>query len=584
MVVTLVSIRKSGGGITPTTLVVAASDSSPLSKSRADYVCSGTDDLDYITTTIIPLLPSVGGRIVLLEGTYYISSDNKPLVINNKQNITIEGQGGSTQFKLKTTTLNSNFINITGGSTYTTIRNITIVGSTSSNSGHGIYVSNAQNTMIENCSIINIKQYGIYLQYSTTVRTTITKCYFNNMVRGISIAGAQYIKIKNNFFTTFTNYAIYSQWDVTYPFYIVIMGNIIYNSGTTGIYLDYTTHVSINGNFLFTNPTGIFLSQTSAGTISGNYVSTGAVGIQTTSGSPIVGNLITGQTSYGIKTGTSPVVGNYVSSCNVGISVYLWSSTTRSIVSGNEIESSTTRGIEIYSHTANIVGNTIYGGCSEAGIYAQGYWHKISDNYVEVVNGHGIYLHSYSGGGVSPVHYASVLNNVVIDSSQGTDNTYDAVYLHGYNTDSTYNMIMNNYTINTGGTKQYRYALNLSSSYVKYAKIRNNHFIAGKTGTINDNGVQTLYYNYDTVITKDSNYTIRYQDDVIVHTDSNPHTYTLPAAIGTGRRYYVKNLGSANLTLAANGTDTIDGSSSQTISSNGYMQVVDYAQGMWIIV
>ncbi|RLC39843.1 MAG: hypothetical protein DRH33_01795, partial [Candidatus Nealsonbacteria bacterium] len=54
------------------TIIVAASDST--STSRADYVCDGTDDQVEINNAINSLPPGIGGTVLLLEGTYYISS------------------------------------------------------------------------------------------------------------------------------------------------------------------------------------------------------------------------------------------------------------------------------------------------------------------------------------------------------------------------------------------------------------------------------------------------------------------------------------------------------------------------------
>ena len=55
------------------TLTVAANDAGDASKGRADYVCDGTAD-DVEIQAAIDALPSGGGRVVLSEGTYIISS------------------------------------------------------------------------------------------------------------------------------------------------------------------------------------------------------------------------------------------------------------------------------------------------------------------------------------------------------------------------------------------------------------------------------------------------------------------------------------------------------------------------------
>lgn len=61
-----------GGGGAPT-VVVAASDASDLSKSKADFVCTGSGDEQTIQAAADVM--STGGRILLTEGTYYVAAD-----------------------------------------------------------------------------------------------------------------------------------------------------------------------------------------------------------------------------------------------------------------------------------------------------------------------------------------------------------------------------------------------------------------------------------------------------------------------------------------------------------------------------
>ena len=77
------------------TFVVAANDSTALGKSHADYTCDGTADEAEINTAI-DALPATGGRVLLLEGTYYINSS---ITIDNAASndyVTLEGQGMGT--------------------------------------------------------------------------------------------------------------------------------------------------------------------------------------------------------------------------------------------------------------------------------------------------------------------------------------------------------------------------------------------------------------------------------------------------------------------------------------------------------
>ncbi|UCG68152.1 MAG: hypothetical protein JSV09_10025, partial [Thermoplasmata archaeon] len=88
------------------TLVVAAADSSVQGEAQADYICDGTDDHIEIQAAI-DALPSGGGKILLLEGTYNlvpdVPSDYAPSLYNTSiklvPNLTIEGMGESTLLK-----------------------------------------------------------------------------------------------------------------------------------------------------------------------------------------------------------------------------------------------------------------------------------------------------------------------------------------------------------------------------------------------------------------------------------------------------------------------------------------------------
>jgi len=83
------------GKLAVATRIVAASNS--LDKDRADYVCDGTDDQVEIQKAIDDL-PSSGGSVYLLEGTYNISA---PININ-KSNVTLMGAGAATVLNLTT--------------------------------------------------------------------------------------------------------------------------------------------------------------------------------------------------------------------------------------------------------------------------------------------------------------------------------------------------------------------------------------------------------------------------------------------------------------------------------------------------
>jgi len=78
------------------TFVVAANDSSTLSKYQADYLCDGTADEVQINAALTAL-PSTGGTVVLMEGAYRISA---PIVLVKNSALRGVGGGKSVQITL----------------------------------------------------------------------------------------------------------------------------------------------------------------------------------------------------------------------------------------------------------------------------------------------------------------------------------------------------------------------------------------------------------------------------------------------------------------------------------------------------
>ena len=74
------------GSATPATLTVAASDSTELSKTQADYVCDGVDDHAEIQAALAAL--PEGGKVVLSNGTFNCAG-----VIAPAGGTTLSGQG-----------------------------------------------------------------------------------------------------------------------------------------------------------------------------------------------------------------------------------------------------------------------------------------------------------------------------------------------------------------------------------------------------------------------------------------------------------------------------------------------------------
>lgn len=91
----------------PPEIVIAASNSSARSKRSADYVCDGIED-DIEIQTAINQLSTLGGKLILLEGTFNIRNQIYPC-----SNINIELYGTLKLVDTIDTTLTSNITSVT---------------------------------------------------------------------------------------------------------------------------------------------------------------------------------------------------------------------------------------------------------------------------------------------------------------------------------------------------------------------------------------------------------------------------------------------------------------------------------------
>ncbi|MCI5605584.1 MAG: right-handed parallel beta-helix repeat-containing protein, partial [Clostridia bacterium] len=216
------------------TIVVGASDSKYYSdySYSANYKCTGTADQGQINSAIAAL-PSNGGKIVLLEGTYNISGS-----INvNKPNVTIEGMGNGTVLK---TSSNISAINVS--SSNCEIRYLSLICTASDRYGNGIYVTGSS-SIIENIRITHF-EHNIYLAPGSDY-AIVTKCYLYD---GEGICARSK--------------------------YCIISDNSIENYDWAGIYLYGSSYCNVTGNILKDTGFGIFSqnAETQYNKVSNNYI------------------------------------------------------------------------------------------------------------------------------------------------------------------------------------------------------------------------------------------------------------------------------------------------------------------------
>lgn len=259
-------------GVGAATVIVAASDS--VNKDKADYVCDGTNDEVEINNAINSL-PSGGGKVLLLEGTYYLSN---PISIT-LSNVSLEGMGKSTVLYL-TDNSNCNVIHVgDGSSSYSdiSISKLHIDANKANQSqGYGIYFEGSSSAYlhrmyVSNCFINNAHDAGAGFYYCYD--SSISSCTIRNCGVGIDQEG--------------------DSTDVTHD-NLRIVNNFIYSCDGAGISLYYGNNAVVSSNFIQSCFPGI----TSRGynqCITGNTILQTDMGIEIVSGER---NVITGNTIY----------------------------------------------------------------------------------------------------------------------------------------------------------------------------------------------------------------------------------------------------------------------------------------------
>jgi parallel beta-helix repeat protein len=419
------------------TVIVAASDS--LHKEMADYICDGVDDHVEINAAL-NALPSTGGEVVLLDGTFHVEAT----VGRNIGNITVRGQGGSTV--LTTSTPGLAFLSF-AGSDGAELKNITIadlvIDGANLVADVGIYFSYVDNSVIQNVCVK-------WHRYSTGARRS-----------GICLDHSDLNRVENNLcqYNGFNGIRLYYSNNNT------VSGNTCQGNYTSGIYLYYSSNNTVSGNTCQNYGDGIYLNNSNNNTVSGNTCQ--------------------GNNGYGIyiySSSNNTVSGNTCQG-NSYQAIYLYYSNNNT-VSGNTCQGTDWDGIYL-SHSNN---NTVSGNISRSnngyGIYLEySNNNTVSGNTCQGNNRDGIYVYSSSNN--------TIVGNTSIENSQSSNNAYDDIRTAYY---SSYNNIQGN-TCRAGAlTNKPRYGINIAAStctgnLVTNNDIRNDGF---GTGSLNDAGTGTV--------------------------------------------------------------------------------------------
>lgn len=294
--------------------IVVGSSTSGYTANDVDYLCSGQSDQLKINSAIAAL-PSSGGNIVLLEGTYKPSA---PITIN-KANINLVGVGNNTQ----------------------------ITRNWSGASGSGLIVVSG-----DNCTIENMKINGLY---STLYNYTTN--------RGINVTGSSFTSKNMCVFDFYRGIYLSDSSNHT------IVNTTSSNNGFYGMYIENCSENTIIGNRFNNNAYGIYLFRSNTNTIANNIcLSNTYNGIDIHVASPnnnVAGNICEGN-ARGINlycTNYDSVIGNACNNNEIGIQLIgtVNDATEHNTITGNLCCSNTNNGITLnsYAKSNTISGNTI---------------------------------------------------------------------------------------------------------------------------------------------------------------------------------------------------------------------------------
>ena len=172
----------------PVTVVVAAADS--IGTTRADYVCTATDDQDTINTALAAL-GTTGGRVLLLEGTFQITAS----ITIPQANIELCGLGYGSRIL---TNDNISMVRIASHN-HVAVRDLQIYGAGSGhNSNIGVHFSSSDYCMVTGCYITNCGNVGIYTVTSMDYFTAYDNMVLSNVSHGMRLVDVHEGLVTNN--------------------------------------------------------------------------------------------------------------------------------------------------------------------------------------------------------------------------------------------------------------------------------------------------------------------------------------------------------------------------------------------------
>ena len=151
--------------------------------SACDYVCDGTADDVQIQAAIDAVNTDGGGKIIVKEGTYYIST-----ILTMRNNVHLVGEGDSTIFYLVDGTNTGMIQSASGGMDNIRLANFKADGNSDNQTGGNYLIDIAgdstilRDILIENLYVQNTHKHAIFLHGDTVNRykKTIRGCTVKN--------------------------------------------------------------------------------------------------------------------------------------------------------------------------------------------------------------------------------------------------------------------------------------------------------------------------------------------------------------------------------------------------------------------
>lgn len=274
------AVIKTGGK--RTSRFVVGTSTNGWTSSDCDYLCDGTADEEEINAAIAAL-PSTGGEVVLLDGSYNLTG----AILVEKQYVTLSGSGASTKLVRAFGATELAHALVIADEYYITIKDLYFDGKKSTYTesyntnlriGASGYYNMVQNCFMMDCAGAGIDCAGYY--------TNIHGNYISGCGKGI---------------------------ETSFGDHLSITGNVV-RSGNNGIYLYGSENAVCSGNSIYNCTYGINMQSNDNATVTGNSIQGGTSGIYLSlcKYCTISANNIHGENQYGIVIGNDGCVGNVV--------------------------------------------------------------------------------------------------------------------------------------------------------------------------------------------------------------------------------------------------------------------------------